>query len=281
MSTGGGTYSFRLLRYCGKKILRLWPVYAASVLIVFVIREITTVPNFETLSLKDLLLNLTYINGFWGTAYVEPAHWYMTTLLRALLIVGILHKLRVQNKVIVYDLWLTLIIALKVIQRIAGDSVISTVCLVLLKFTGGSYVGVFVLAFMMRRLSVCNSLKDMLSKEYRMELLTAIYAMVFLIALPGVVYLFMVLCAGCVFWLASKEKLKFLNNRVFLFFGKISFSFYLIHQYVCYCVQWYGTQYLRLPYAAATVAAFGVSLLLALLLYAFVEKPTGKRLRKS
>ena len=77
---------FSFLNFLKKRLLRLYPIYAVAVILIFVIRSFTHVSGFTAVTWKDLLLNLTLLNGYVDKPYIEPAHWYMTTLLRTIIL---------------------------------------------------------------------------------------------------------------------------------------------------------------------------------------------------
>lgn len=45
----------------------------------------------------DCILNLTFINGFMGSPYVDGAHWYLTTFISFTIISGIGKKLKIEK----------------------------------------------------------------------------------------------------------------------------------------------------------------------------------------
>ena len=72
----------------------------------------------RTCELKDLLLNEIFLNGFIGTPYVDGAHWYITVLLSAIVIIGILKKMRIENKAYIYLFWMTTVI---IINKVGNE----------------------------------------------------------------------------------------------------------------------------------------------------------------
>ena len=227
---------FSFSNFLKKRLLRLYPIYAVAVILIFVIRSFTHVSGFTAVTWKDLLLNLTLLNGYVDKPYIEPAHWYMTTLLRTIILAGVLQKYKLHKRTEVMGGLLCLIVALKVIQSITENVWVLLICRLILMFTGGAYTGVFVLAFMMRKLADCDNLKALWS-ENKKELFVIALTIVYLIGLPGIVYTGIVLCSGLVVYLCLHNKLPFLGNKSFLAVSKISFAWYLIHQYVAYWVE--------------------------------------------
>lgn len=89
-------FSFSLIKYLLKKFIRLWPLYAIAITItVIVIHMFPLLGRMSTWT--DWILNLTFINGFLGSPYVDGAHWYLTTLISFIIISGIGGKLKIEK----------------------------------------------------------------------------------------------------------------------------------------------------------------------------------------
>jgi peptidoglycan/LPS O-acetylase OafA/YrhL len=94
-------------------------------------------------------------------------------------------------------------------------------------------------------------------------------------------YLLMLVVYFGLFTLFVRGNLAFLVSRVTLFFGKISFALYLVHEYVSLNVVIpFLTQRLHLNFwLAAGAIAFPLTVLLAFLITRYIEVPVGKRMR--
>jgi peptidoglycan/LPS O-acetylase OafA/YrhL len=130
-----------------------------------------------------------------------------------------------------------------------------------IKFTGATKRRYFYLALcFIAQLCIFNA-------GGRSRYFVSIYEYVAILAIYfGLVYLFAV------------NKLKFIVNRVTLFFGNLSFSLYLIHQTIGWAIIVFLRQYIHWSFA------FAIALLLVILLAYFinrlVEVPATKYLRK-
>ena len=96
-----------LLKYYFKKVIRLWPVYLICITFTFALLQIAELPG-RTVGVKEYLLNAFMINGFIGINYVDGAHWYITSMLSIIFVVGILLKLKLQDNHLAYLVWLIL-----------------------------------------------------------------------------------------------------------------------------------------------------------------------------
>jgi len=93
-------------------------------------------------------------------------------------------------------------------------------------------------------------------------------------------YGIMLVCYFLVFFLFVNHKLGFIVNRPALFFGKISFALYLIHQYVSIDVIIpLLTKELQINFWLAALAAFAVSVGTSALITYYIEAPAGKKIR--
>lgn len=80
-----------------------------------------------------------------------------------------------------------------------------------------------------------------------------------------------------IFILFVNNKLSFIINDVTLFFGKISYSLYLIHQYIGANIILPGMErILHLPFIIAVLITFLIIVLMAYTIYKLIEEPGGK-----
>ena len=85
-----------------------------------------------------------------------------------------------------------------------------------------------------------------------------------------------------VFLLFILNQLKFIVNRVTLFFGKISFALYLLHQFISlnYILP-YAKETLKIDHwIAAFLIAFPIVVLIAFVITFYIEIPLNKKLRR-
>lgn len=95
------TFSFSLINYLFKKFIRLWLLYAIAITITAIVIHIFPLPERMS-TWTDWLLNLTFINGFLGTPYVDGAHWYLTVLISFIIISGIGKKFKIEKEPLFY-----------------------------------------------------------------------------------------------------------------------------------------------------------------------------------
>lgn len=121
---------FSLIKYAVDRIIRLWPCYAIAITITAIVIHIAYLPGRMS-TWTDWIINLTFINGFIGTPYVDGAHWYLTTLISLTAVTAVLKKIHVEKNPLPY-IGLNLFIILSAIVHIPVIPVL----------IGGGYAGI-------------------------------------------------------------------------------------------------------------------------------------------
>jgi len=95
-------------------------------------------------------------------------------------------------------------------------------------------------------------------------------------------HVFMLLLFNLIFFLFITNKLKFIVNKVTLFFGKISFSLYLIHQFLAfYFIIPYTVDTLHLNFWIASIfIAFPIITFLSAVMTFYIEIPLSRRIKR-
>ena len=76
-----------------------------------------------------------------------------------------------------------------------------------------------------------------------------------------------------IFILFLNNKLTFLNNKILIFLGSISYSFYLIHQEVGYIL--INKLYILMNSVILSIIfALSITIIIAYLMYQYIEKPS-------
>jgi len=247
--------SFKFMRYLKKKVIRLWICYAISITITMIIVKIFNLPGRECTWI-DYFLNLFLINGFIGITYVDGAHWYLTTLLSIIIIIGIIKKLNIHKSIWTYIVWLTITFILIKIGygKLTG-------------FIGGAYLGVALTGISIAKI---DFKKD---KKYNIEWLSVfLFSILFCLSVQGILNFIILLIGIICFLLCLNNKIKFLENKIFIYLNTISYPLYLIHQNVGYVIINQLTKinndvYMIYFSFIASVAMIGLSILIC-----FIEK---------
>lgn len=222
--------SFKITKYFGKKILRLWPTYFVSITIIFIITHIVNFSD-RMVSFGDFLLNIFFINGYIDKPYVDSSHWYMTTIVSFIFITGLGNWLEVKysrsKQVHVsggYILWMLLGFLSKIMNMN-----------ILYKVLGGSYIGIASIGGIYYRY-INNYIKKEKIWDFQVTL-TVIVSLAYTYATKGFLYCVYVLISLLLITLTYKKKLSFCQNNFLNIFGAASYSIYLIHQNLLYIME--------------------------------------------
>ncbi len=210
------TDGFRYFKYLRGKISRLWPSYIVSITITAFVVHVCGLVGRES-TWRDWFLNAFFINGFIGTPYVDAAHWYMTTLIAITVIFGFFVLCKIHNSVVPYVVWMLLVTCLVLLGKSGYAGIL-----------GGTYLSAAVLGFALY----------VFSHNYQQKkwILLAVIAIICTVITRGVEVGGEIVIALIVVYGAMKQKLSFLEYKLFQFLGKISYPLYLIHQNIGYVI---------------------------------------------
>lgn len=222
----------KLVNFLFSKIIRLWPCYAVSITITWVVLHFFKLPGRMTTA-QDYLANLVYVNGFLGKPYVDGAHWYITTLLAAILMVGVITCLRVENYPITYFV----LFFFEGLSKVFGFNVLNIML-------GSSYIGLICFGICIRKLKVQNYKYTNLFQFESVQMyvrknqwfLTAVGCVIYYVARKGIVAALCLCLALPIFLGAVNNKFSVLDKKIPQHLAKISYPLYLIHQNIAYTI---------------------------------------------
>ena len=135
------TNSVSIFTFLSKRILNLWPTYFFCIVTTFLALQIWPLEG-RTVTLFEFLLNVPFLNGFIGIAYVDTAHWYLTTIIAIYFMTALIHKLKIQEKCYPYYIWLVMNFVLFHIKEIdCTMPYVNKIANGLFLVTGGSRIG--------------------------------------------------------------------------------------------------------------------------------------------
>lgn len=266
-----------LKKFYLKKILRLWPCYAIAITITMIITRFFILPG-RTCSWKDYMLNLFFLNGFLGRPYVDGAHWYITTLLGATIIIGLIKYFKISEYMLTYLCWiflegLTGVLKITILNQLLGSSYVAIIC-----------IGISLRIMYQNKYKV-ESLFQFETRGYQYIncnkwLILCIMCCIYHLMRRGINSVVCLLFALVLFVLAQRQRIVVLNNAILQFLGKISYPFYLIHQNIAYVIEYYmSTKFQFLSFNVIACEAFLITLIIAIILYYVVEKPIQNRIK--
>ena len=262
LGPSGNEKKFNIREFYLRKLKRLWPSYFVSITFTMIFLSIFELPG-RMVGLKDYVLNIVFINGFIGSPYVDGAHWYLTTLISAIIVVGIIKELGMEWNVYVYVFWMLLEGGCKVFHLKIGDYLL-----------GGSYTGLICIGIAIKAIveerDKKNKFPDFSPNRY-WYILLAISA-VYYFGRRGTQSFVYLLISLPVFILARNNSLSILENKIFQFLGKISFELYLCHQNIAYAIEYGLTKYFGCYSFAYAVLAMCIVLLFSMAFHYIMDK---------
>lgn len=223
---------FKLLKFYKKKFLRLWPLYFISISLTYIVLRLINLPD-RTFDFKTYLYNIFWINGFVGKPYIDGAHWYLTTLLGVIIFVGAFKKIGLEQKIYTYVLWMISAVVINVLCRVFRWDILAF----FYNIVGGDFVGIVCIGiFLHMFLTKKNTIK--INKENILLFVGILIATGHAIIMCGFWRAVGAIIGGVLLVFCIKTKAKIFRNRIFLFFGMISYPLYLCHQNIAYAIEY-------------------------------------------
>ena len=242
-----------------KRIGKLWPTYAVSVIVIYIFLLFFQLPGREVTT-KDVFLNLLMINGYIGLPYVDGSHWYLTTIFSFIVVVGLFRKMEISDNWIPYMLWMVLGVGAKHFKL-----------LLLGKILGNNFIGYVILGLMLYLL---------IEKRDRIDvgwLMTGIASFFYIALVSGTAYCAELLLVVPAFIAVQYKKISLLENKVLVKLGTMSYSIYLIHQNIGLSIE-YRLMILNGEYLFRyAIPALGVIVVVGFFMYTAVEKNSIRR----
>lgn len=208
-----------------KRAIRLYPAYIFAVLLTFAITSLYPLDHLKV-SFLDLLVNLTMFHGYFP--FIKPvdgAYWSLRVEVLFYIAMSILLFFNLLKRTIPISL---VVLSLGSIFSLAYKLTDSTLIYNLNQVLIVSHIHLFIAGIMFYKLWKEKNQQS----YYVILLLCLVYQFAFVGAAKGVyVTLFFML-----FLLMINSKLTWVANKPFLFLGKISYSFYLVHQFIGYVI---------------------------------------------
>lgn len=265
-----------LIKFWIKKIFRLWPCYMVAITLTMIFTHNFQLPQ-RTSTWKEYLLNVGFVNGFVGCAYVDGAHWYITTLIGAIIVVGFIKYFQIDRYVCTYLVWLSL-------EGLTGKAGI----IPLNQLLGSSYVaiicsGIAISIMIQKQYKIKDLFQFMKIKKYILTnkwMFLCIICFGYHLIRKGVLAAVCLSLAIPVFLIVLYKKGKILESKIFQFMGMISYPLYLIHQNIAYLFEFnLSEKYSEISLNLIACIAFFIVLTIGIAMYYLIEKPTQNWIR--
>lgn len=240
------------LKFLQKRFIRIEPPYIISIFILLFI-NITTIDNYN-INFRNILLHFAYLNNFFSYPYLNAVYWTLGVEFQYYLFIVFTFPLFLKS----YGKWILLFLS---------------IIPILLKIEYTILFGVFpifalgILCFLFKK----NKINPINFILFNLAILTCIiFGLGLAEAAISLVTLLIIICP-----------LK--PYKIVLFFSKISFSLYLIHDIIgSRIVIRLGELYPKTNFYKGSIFIIGIclSIITAYIFYNLVEKPFLKRSKK-
>jgi len=253
------------LDFVWSRFSRLYPPFWIALLLTFISVAVFSLPNREV-DISTFLLNFLMFHEYFGVGHVDGVYWTLTIELA-------------------FYFWILVIFCFGQIKNIEKILILWLCCSATLSFYGldeqieQRYKSLFILDYIELFAAGICFYKYKIKNHNNFTHITIVLSVLSIyfsysvkISL-GICFLY--LC----FWLVTIGKIKLLGNKIFVYFGTVSYSLYLIHQNIGYIIINKSYLYGYSP-VLGVITAFMVSLLLAHLIMVYVERPCLRKFRK-
>lgn len=201
--------------FLSKRFIRLYPTYWLCLAITFMVVYYFGLSSTRNTTMKEALIGLTMLQGLFKVKHVDPSYWSLQIEIFFYIFIAVIFFLKIQSR-LKYILWgwLFLIWFYNFIYKIP----------VLGAFLNLQYGMLFIAGICFYKIKF---LKDSNFKNHLLIILTYLTALKLLNDMEG--YFWGITIIYIVFYLTIYGFLDFLDKPIFLFFGRISYALYLIH----------------------------------------------------
>jgi peptidoglycan/LPS O-acetylase OafA/YrhL len=256
-----------LFEFLLRRLARLYPAYVVAIAMTFVIANTMGPAEFHT-TYADALTSLAFVTPYVpGAKFVEPAYWSLVVELQFYICIGLVYALFCRH----FELAWTACICAGGILWIIGTAPHAHLLGTLSRnlFLAG-YIPYFTAGIIFYQLY---------SRRGRhLGLMAAAAVFEYVVATPRFTLSQHLVSAAMVaaFALFVRGRLEWLATPVLVFIGGISYSLYLIHQYIGVVLIRLLKRYFELPDLLTVLCVVSVCMALAYALTRWVEVP-GKR----
>ncbi len=260
------------LKYLGKRFIRLYPAFFVAVILTSVVTFLFYKPAF--VGIEAILVNFTMLPSLFGVSAVDGVYWTLVYEIKFYIIVAILlaiRKLKLNNVLVL--LWAIVSLMAGIFKDLLSGTLIGSG---IEFFLFPKYSTTFLLGIALREVSK--------NKKNIISYFTAVVSVVghyFSLGLSSMIWA-MVVAVIIVYVSIINPKTVLNKDNVFTkacsFLASISYALYLVHQNIGYAII-RGLVTCGLTNEVFVLIPIAVSILIAYLIFRFVETPISKRLK--
>lgn len=255
---------------------RLYPTYWICLVITLLVISLFPVPTLGDYSFKEIVLNLSMIQGYLKFRHIDQVYWSLGVELIFYFIMGTLFYFNKLKQIHVYSiLWLLITILShlfdfpleKYINQLLilkhAPLFISGIMFYVIRYKNATLLThlIIIASFLIYILSI----KTEYLNRNQMELTVVPYILLTLVYI--------------VFYVLSYRNINLLKNKVLLFFGKISYPLYLLHNVIGYAIIYRVKKISDNTFVYASIAAI-LTISLAFLVSQYFEFNSSKWVKK-
>ncbi|MBP9837610.1 MAG: acyltransferase [Proteobacteria bacterium] len=255
---------FAVSRFC-----RLFPTYWLSVLITFSIVSYFGLPGREV-TIRDALINLSMIPEALGVSLVDNCYWSLQVeLFFYVLMATLVFSGQRKNLILILAILVAADLALLLAWGDSANSLPKPLKALRL-LLGLRFLHLFLFGIICYQRKIDN-------KWYYLPLL--VFCILTSLIEKKIDHSLIIAAIGMVFFLATNFQISLFRSKFLIFFGFISYPFYLLHQNIGYVIIRFF-QALGTSHSLCIVIAFITAVILACALSYTVEHPFNSWLRK-
>jgi peptidoglycan/LPS O-acetylase OafA/YrhL len=258
----------RSLDFVVSRFSRLYPAYWAAVVLTFLCTHWLGLPG-KLVGTETALLNLTMVHSFFNIPNVDGVYWTLEVELIFYLWALLAFRLRLLSKI---HLLLAALFAIRLVYFLSETLLHIDLPWVIYRLLILKYIPWFAAGIMAYRLATgCGTPSR--------DIGIVLAAVLVLAVVDGAGMALLLAALTTVLYGAARGRLSFLNNRLLVGLGTISYTLYLLHENIGWAL------ILRLEQAGmspnfAIALALALALLLATTLTKFVEQPAMRWVRQ-
>ncbi|CAD2073300.1 acyltransferase family protein [Phocicoccus pinnipedialis] len=249
-----------------KRTFRLYPAYIVAVALTFLVLGKSEIDINRTFI--EAIINFTMFQEFFGVRNIDGVYWSLRVEMTFYLMMAVVLYIGAKSHVVLVSI--TMLISGLLVQVMNGW-VGGEFWRTIERFSTANYVQLFVIGIMF----YCIWQHGPKIKYMTLLIVSIIYDFLF----EGISNGMFTILFVAIFGLVLAEKMKWLNNKILLFLGSISYPLYLVHQNIGYAMIKEMEKF-GMTHELWILIPLGLSIALSVLIVKYIEVPVQNFLYK-